>query len=241
MPRHDPIETDRRRSDQHVIDEDCYRIRGLTDVKFVVDVGVCYGSFIRHVRAQHPDAKVIGFEPNPSFIDLGWLKHRVAFFPAEFGLLDWVTIVPAAVSDKPKMAEYAIGKTPSCGGLTAVHQPRRGTLGTKEVHCVTLEPYILGRAVDILKLDCEGSEVDVLRGVSQSALHGIRYICGEYHGNDRAVEIERMLARTHAVELDRLREDRGHFFARRLGTQLERIPCHDDKDTAICAADTPRV
>lgn len=203
MPRHDPIATDRRRSDQHVIDEDCYRIRGLTDVRFVVDVGACYGSFIRHVKALYPTAQILAFEPNPDYLD-------------DEAYIACGLVVRAAVSDREKMAEYAIGKTPSCGGLTAVHQPRRGTLGTKEVHCVPLEPYIRGKTVDILKLDCEGSEVDVLRGLSAESIERCRYICGEYHGEGMQIEIARILLQTHDVEIEELRADRGHFFARRM-------------------------
>lgn len=201
MPRHDPVTTDKRRSDQHVIDEDCYRIRGLTDVKFVVDVGACYGSFIRHVKTLYPDTRVLAFEPNPEHIAV-----------VDFG--GDVAIAPYAVSDKHKMAEYAIGKTPSCGGLTAVHQPRRGTLGTMEVNCVPLEPYLRGKLVDILKLDCEGSEIDVLKTLSPATLRRIRYIVGEYHG-DVMPQITAMLTETHTLAIEELKADRGHFFAMR--------------------------
>lgn len=202
MPRHDPVTTDRRRSDQHVIDEDCYRIRGLTDVRMVIDVGACYGSFIRHVKALYPQAQILAFEPNPEYLDdEAWQAAMV---------------VRAAVSDRDKMAEYAIGKTPSCGGLTAVHQPRRGTIGVKQVQCVTLEPYLRGRTIDILKLDCEGSEVDVLRSLSSAAIECCRYICGEYHGESVVPDIVTMLCATHAIEVEELKVDRGHFFARRI-------------------------
>ena len=62
-----------------------------------------------------------------------------------------------------------------------------GSYEARAVPAVTLEEILERygvRRIDILKLDCEGSEISILRGCSDETLARIGRIIGEYH--DRA-------------------------------------------------------
>jgi hypothetical protein len=77
---------------------------------------------------------------------------------------------------------------------------------------------------DLLKLDCEGSEIPILRALSESGLLAdVRLIVGEWHGsydNEEAretvkAELTAILQNTHKVLFKPHRLGReGHFAAR---------------------------
>lgn len=201
----DEVTQDRDNCQRSIIEEDCYRVRGLRDVRTVIDVGACYGTFIRHVRTLWPHCTVHAFEPTPFH---------------SYGLIDGdrekIHIHRHAVSDRAKRMLFAIGNAPSCSAIDGCRDIPRGIAETITVECVSLQAFIdehlPGATIDILKIDCEGSEVDVLRTLKPETLRRIRYICGEYHTNRLAHAVQTMLEPTHHVELQRVRLRRGLFF-----------------------------
>lgn len=95
---------------------------------------------------------------------------------------------------------------------------------------LTLEEVMKARGwgkLDILKLDCEGSENSIL-GCSR-VLNDIRFIVGEYHGLERFYRVmKEKLFQTHKVNLvgD---ADLGAFFAeRRDGDRDGILKCNKD-------------
>lgn len=189
--RTDPVG---RRGDLGIINavytEDEYGLEALqrsgVDLHYVLDVGGHIGSFGAKVKELWPDAKVIAFEPNPESSHL--YQQNVE-----------AMIVPYAVS-------YDAGKTcladdVECPGSGVLIKPddlrsdgtfltdaasfagREHRISVKGVKTVTLEQVLKGfeGQIDLLKLDCEGSEIDILQNLSDGIAQKVKRIVGEYH------------------------------------------------------------
>ncbi|CAA9356785.1 MAG: Methyltransferase, FkbM family [uncultured Frankineae bacterium] len=169
-------------SDKHVFgeifgDEDAYRLdvvvplmRGGT----VVEVGAHKGYFT--VLAGSAADRVVVFEPTERNYE--YVLRNVALN----GLTN-VTAVQAAVSDTAGVKPFT---------LSAVNDARHtffstrysGSGTTVEVRCVTLPEALEEHGVehvDLLKLDCEGSEYDALLSCDAPVLARIDHIVAELH------------------------------------------------------------
>lgn len=171
-----------------VYHEDCYKLRIIPQVienaKVVVDIGAHIGTFARLVHSLNPAAKIICVEACPENLEA--LRANAGAF---------AHIVPAAcVYDERELA-LANSVRPNCtttGGSKLVPVEDIGIEGQGEywpdrrpITKVTLEQ--LGKqfdfdTIDLLKLDCEGSEYSILGNCD---LAKVRFVVGEYHGQNR--------------------------------------------------------
>jgi len=120
----------------------------------------------------YPRARVITFEPDPDVIPI--LERNIV----DNGLQD-VRVVQAALgSDSDRKTFYSDG---ICGGglVEALAQEPSRTWRRSEVAGVRLRDY-LAEPVDFLKMNIEGSELEVLAD-SEDRLRRIREMIIEYH------------------------------------------------------------
>lgn len=195
------LSTRRNGSDFHMIDEiwayrkyDYFGYRVSPD-DVVVDIGANIGTFSVYAAKMCGAAKVISFEPFPDNYNL--LSKNVTQ-----NQLRNVTCVNKAVAgsrDGRTMRLDAVDP----GSHSLVMGSSKDTVA---VECCTLddvfERFSLAK-IDYLKMDCEGSEYEIL-GSATSRLHQIHRISMETHtvGNRKAEDIEKLL-REHGFEVKR--------------------------------------
>ena len=170
---------------------DAYRTSLLSNAnheEIVVDIGAHIGTFAKLWHTKNPKAKIVCVEANPDNIHA--LRKNVG---------DFATVIHAACSHIKEPLALLNAVRPNCestGGSivvpvailsTAPGQPGyRYWHDTRSLPAITLED-ILERIgadhIDVLKLDCEGSEYDILENTSLR--RRIRMIVGEYHGFSR--------------------------------------------------------
>ena len=176
-----------------VVTADCYRMQALRRSGFsparILDVGAHIGVFIAFVKRLWPAAEVLAFEP--------WLPNFALALENTKGLAG-VGIIPAALiagSDEERAFRPPDDNT---GGGTVAAE------GKETVPCHDGAAIVRTFRPDIVKLDCEGSERELLRSFHAAGLlDGIGVIVGEYHGADIKSEIASLLARSHRLTFGR--------------------------------------
>lgn len=163
-----------------VVSGDCYKLWRIPAGAVFVDVGAHIGCCSMEYHRRHPDAKVACVEVAPENIPV--LKANVGSFAAVYHAACTYTGGRLLNSFLPEGSATG-GSRVVAGELPAEQWCTWGHLYREDVlpATITLEQIAdeIG-PIDVLKLDCEGSEVDILR--HSTAARGCRCIFGEYHG-----------------------------------------------------------
>jgi FkbM family methyltransferase len=124
----------------------------------VVDAGAYLGYYtILASRIVGPEGQVFAFEPDPGSVL--WLSRNVSA-----NQCGNVVVVSKALYDRAgKMRWRSHPTDPSRNSLAA----RAGSVDTMEIDCVTGDAAIAVPSVDLVKIDVEGCEPQVLRGMVQ--------------------------------------------------------------------------
>ncbi len=175
---------------EEVIARDTYKTsyfgRWRDGPQVVVDVGAHIGSFAWLWHAKDPTAKIVCIEACPENIEI--LQANVG---------DFAQVVHAACTYEPgnlALLNTVMHAGNGTGGSTIV--PATGLqdsttfghtyrLDFRPMPKITLEEAMAlagDDCIDLLKLDCEGSEFDILE---HGPLDRIAMIVGEYHGQAR--------------------------------------------------------
>jgi FkbM family methyltransferase len=161
--------------------QDCYRtaLRGKLGNGLVVDVGAHIGTFARLWHERDPKATIVCIEACPENVSA--LAANVSGF---------ATVIQAACTyeDGPLLLHNSVMPDGTATGGSIVSGSRDYSehlywLDKRPMLRVTLEHVMAMTGhdcIDVLKLDCEGSEFSIL-GKSPS-LNRIGFIFGEYHG-----------------------------------------------------------
>ena len=143
--------------------------------KVILDIGGHIGSFGMLARKLWPDAKIIAYEPNHESAQLYRKNVPDAF------------VHTAAVSySEAKNLVLAEDDLATGGGILMpaddLPQGRHATAEGIITYSLedVFESYKLD-SVDLLKLDCEGSEIDILQNMSNQLPSKIGTVLGEYH------------------------------------------------------------
>jgi FkbM family methyltransferase len=121
------------------------------DVRGFWDVGAHTGVFSLIVAAVNPSARIRAFEPNPAVVPL--LLGNLAANGLPSGIL-----VPVALSDVTGVAHLEVP-----GDVTAAHVATEGV----EIRTMRGDDVDDGSAVGLVKIDVEGHELEVLRGMER--------------------------------------------------------------------------
>lgn len=139
---------------------------------FILDCGSNIGMSILYFRHVYPQARIIGFEPDP--VIFPYLQENIAY-----NRLKDVELVQAALSaHEGTLTFYSDGKYGSCLGDYAPSNIREEWMKC-EVPCVRLRDY-LTEPLDFMKLNIEGAEWKVLSD-SEDRLSQVREMVIEYH------------------------------------------------------------
>lgn len=147
-----------------------YHFEASTQTPFILDCGSYIGLSILYAKSLYADAKIIGFEPDPSIFQV--LERNV-----KVNKLTDVQLVNAALGAQETELEFI------ADGADGGHLTKYGSdssENTVKVKCVKLSDYI-DRPVDLLKMNIEGAEWEVFQEI-QSKLPQIKEIIIEYHG-----------------------------------------------------------
>lgn len=147
---------------------------GLSRGDVVIDVGANVGVFTAYAAAQDRDIEVFAFEPCPA--NAAILRSNVATFPHQK-----VHVTEQAVAGST--CERVLSDHPTVWILHHLAEAGMGVTGLK-VSCISLDDLMEENAIErchLLKLDCEGSEYEILRSARPETLERIDKIVGEYH------------------------------------------------------------
>ena len=158
-----------------VVTGDCYRLRALksqnVDLRYVIDIGAHIGTFAVMVKRLWPDAKLLCFEPDPDLVEACYANAPFA------------TTMRSSVRydgrNKLFISEHRAGNCMYDPTVNFDDDIPKNYIPIP-VPTTKLEPFITSR-VDLIKLDCEGSEFDILSTIHRDCIPHIKRICGEYH------------------------------------------------------------
>lgn len=134
----------------------------------VLDIGAHIGYFtLLAARAVGPSGCVYAFEPDSS--NYRFLGHNVALN----GVEDVVTTVPKAVADTSGIREFFANTKSSVA--SSFWGSGRSVTATR-VDCTTVDDFLGGGEIDVVKLDVEGAEIAALRGMRRTLTSGRRLV-----------------------------------------------------------------
>lgn len=150
-----------------IVVEDCYRLFRIyksQKPKVIVDIGANIGVFSKLCSLLFPGADIYAYEPNPAAFE--WLCRNAAGTR--------IHCFNCAVREE--------------GGAAKIDTFIDSTLtritpnGNTEVQCTGADQVAERLSIDLMKIDCEGSEWSILR--ETSLLQRTRDFCLEYHLDD---------------------------------------------------------
>jgi FkbM family methyltransferase len=210
---------------REVLERDVYGVREVNDApSLVVDLGAHIGGFSILAASAWPSARIIACEADPENFAL--LKRNLA------GLRNVESIQAAVVAENVSEIEFnmVVDKAAHNSGGGSCVRDEPGTV-KRRVPALSVEKLWNQRSLgvcNLLKLDCEGCEVQILRALAKARLlKGIQLIVGEWHAPDERPattacvrqELTAILQDTHAVQFyPPFRGREGHFRARVFAT-----------------------
>lgn len=150
----------------------------LSSPKWLIDIGANIGTFSVLFALRHPESTIFAYEPDTSTVVR--LRKNI-----DINRLDNVRVYELAVSGKPGTR---VLKKSIDSGLSSLYDlpQKEKEVGIEKVKVTTLKNIILDnnlRYIDLAKIDCEGSEYEILFGTPKSILGRIKNIVVEYHNN----------------------------------------------------------
>jgi FkbM family methyltransferase len=124
------------------------------------DIGANIGFVTLAVARACPSVRVLAVEADPAVG--AWLRKNLALNP---DLEPRVQVLDAAATDADGVVKFAPSQTPLNAGIG--HLVATDAVGAIAVKGVALGPYADGRGqpLDVVKIDVEGAELGVLRGL----------------------------------------------------------------------------
>lgn len=182
----------------------------------VIDIGANIGVFSAYAATRAPDVTVHSYEPFPE--NVKWLRQNIS----ASGLTN-VRVEQKAVCAETGVRELQVN--PEDWIMHSLFERDTGAQPGIPVECISFDEVMNKDGIeqcDLLKLDCEGSEYEILQGCAPETLGRVRRIVGEYH--------EGQHINGTGKELCRFLESRSF--------RIERFESHDHDCGVICAVNT---
>jgi FkbM family methyltransferase len=182
-PSDDPIGLFRE-----VFVEQCYTADGFYVPQpnhVVLDLGANIGTTMLYLSRRAPGICIHCFEPSSR------TRRKLEKNVRENHLEQSVTVHPLAVSNAA--GSVRLFAAPSSGHGSTVESEFVTTSDYEDVPCISLPEALLrcrAETIDLLKIDVEGSEIEILKSLPANALTGVRRVAVEFHDRFRAGSLE---------------------------------------------------
>lgn len=152
--------------------EDIYYFESKNKDPFIIDVGAHIGISVIYFKSIYPNSQILAFEPNPISFEI--LEKNIS----NNDIKNVVLINKAVWKDEGNKDFYATQWSSNSSFLFG-SWTQREKVNKIVVNTTTLHKYI-DRAVDLLKIDTEGSELNILKA-HKDIFKKVKNICIEYH------------------------------------------------------------
>ena len=175
---------------------------------YIVDVGGHYGSFTVMAKTLWPSCKVLAYEP--SAINANKFRGYTARF-------NDVSLIETAAVGRYRDTQIPFFIFDEEDYVNTILKPYNGECREVLVKSSFLVQDLnsLGRHdISILKLDCEGVELELLQDLKDdNYLPKIEFIVGEWHVQSQLTQLKELLSLTHKTEFINEHLQNGGFFA----------------------------
>ncbi len=154
-----------------------YRLPMPIDPRVIFDIGANIGITSLYYAAVYPKARIYCFEPVPENVEA--LRFNTA------PLADRITVIPTGLGQQIGTFPFHPSSDPANLGGGSYHVD-----GNDPTQVINLPVTTVGevcreldiKQVDLFKIDAEGAELDILKGIPQRLIDGASALIGELHG-----------------------------------------------------------
>ncbi|OAA53072.1 Methyltransferase FkbM [Cordyceps fumosorosea ARSEF 2679] len=181
---------------KEIFGDSCYDVAQLSDPRLIVDVGANIGLFTVYMKKKHPSCRLVAFEPAPDTFAVlqanlalhklggdggGVVAHRLALgAEAGSGSLTFFPNLPGnstLVPDEKARFRELLGKEVGTNFTDKMFgEQGKVEVAIRRLSDVLDEEHGGFEAIDLLKVDVEGAELSVLKGISEGHWGKIRNI-----------------------------------------------------------------
>jgi FkbM family methyltransferase len=172
----------------------------------VVDVGANIGAFT--IFAAQMAEKVFAFEPEPE-------NFRLLCSNIELNRLKNVIPSRMAITKKKGKKNFYIAEKQHSGSHSFFLQQYKKKIEVKTLSIMDLIEKEALTKINFLKLDCEGSEDEIIQGLSSEAAKKIEQIALEFHRINDSFTTDKMVGKLNTLGFEvRVEKNGGYIFAR---------------------------
>lgn len=141
----------------------------------IIDIGANIGVFALYAASQAPDVKVYAYEPFPD--NAKWLRQNVLN-----SKLDNIYVHEQAVGAESGVRHLQVNSDDWI--MHSLYGEGTASQRGLRVDCISFDEIMSSNNIarcDLLKIDCEGSEYEILQRCAPETLARVRRIVGEFH------------------------------------------------------------
>lgn len=158
----------------------CLSLKG---VQKIVDIGAYIGCTTTYFLSQFPNSEVVCVEPDPDNFEL--LSKNLSPYGNR------AQLIQAAVWNNDSALHLKPHSQIRCkwGTRVVAVDSAKDLKNVQGRSMTTLMQHVGWRAIDLLKIDIEGSELELFHGDIEPWVHGIRNMLVEFHRTDESAQI----------------------------------------------------